>query len=52
MRMPYPRRKSVAYLLLLVGGVFIVLTARSRRSLATNALTTEEQATLDKILGN
>ncbi|MDF3153274.1 cytochrome c-type biogenesis protein CcmH [Mesorhizobium sp. XAP10] len=39
-------------LLLLVGGVFIVLTARSRRSLATNALTTEEQAALDKILGN
>ncbi|ADV13980.1 cytochrome c-type biogenesis protein [Mesorhizobium ciceri] len=39
-------------LLLLVGGVFIVLTARSRRSTATNALTTEEQAALDKILGN
>ncbi|MER9103166.1 cytochrome c-type biogenesis protein [Mesorhizobium sp. M7A.F.Ca.US.010.02.1.1] len=39
-------------LLLLIGGVFIVLTARSRRVLATNALTTEEQAALDKILGN
>ncbi|TIW91190.1 MAG: cytochrome c-type biogenesis protein CcmH [Mesorhizobium sp.] len=39
-------------LLLLVGGVFIVLTARSRRSTATNALTTEEQAALDKVLGN
>ncbi|MER8411646.1 MULTISPECIES: cytochrome c-type biogenesis protein [unclassified Mesorhizobium] len=39
-------------LLLLVGGGFIVLTARSRRVLATNALTTEEQAALDKILGN
>ncbi|AZV22945.1 MAG: cytochrome c-type biogenesis protein CcmH [Mesorhizobium sp.] len=37
-------------LLLLVGGVFIVLTARSRRVLATNALTTEEQAALDAIL--
>jgi len=37
-------------LLLLAGGVFIVLTARSRRSLATNSLTAEEQATLDSIL--
>ncbi|RWM13163.1 MAG: cytochrome c-type biogenesis protein CcmH [Mesorhizobium sp.] len=37
-------------LLLLVGGIFIVLTARSRRSTATNALTAEEQAKLDTIL--
>ncbi|UVK44509.1 cytochrome c-type biogenesis protein CcmH [Mesorhizobium sp. AR07] len=37
-------------LLLLVGGVFIVLTARSRRATATKALTTEEQAALDAIL--
>ncbi|UVK38129.1 cytochrome c-type biogenesis protein CcmH [Mesorhizobium sp. AR10] len=36
--------------LLLVGGIFIVLTARSRRSLATKALSTEEQAALDTIL--
>jgi len=37
-------------LLLLAGGVFIVLTARSRRSTATNVLTAEEQAALDAIL--
>ncbi|PAQ04699.1 cytochrome c-type biogenesis protein [Mesorhizobium temperatum] len=37
-------------LLLLAGGIFIVLTARSRRSTATNALTAEEQAELDTIL--
>ncbi len=37
-------------LLLLAGGIFIVLTARSRRSTATKALTAEEQAALDKIL--
>ncbi len=37
-------------LLLLAGGIFIVLTARSRRSAATNALTAEEQAELDTIL--
>ena len=37
-------------LLLLVGGIFIVLTARSRRSLATKALSAEEQAALDTIL--
>jgi len=36
--------------LLLVGGIFIVLTARSRRSLATKALSIEEQAALDSIL--
>lgn len=36
--------------LLLVGGIFIVLTARSRRSLATKALSVEEQAALDSIL--
>jgi cytochrome c-type biogenesis protein CcmH len=36
--------------LLLVGGIFIVLTARSRRSTATNTLTAEEQAELDTIL--
>ena len=34
----------------LVGGIFIVLTARPRRSLATKALTAEEQAKLDAIL--
>ncbi|CAN7430188.1 cytochrome c-type biogenesis protein [Mesorhizobium sp. LjNodule214] len=39
-------------LLLLAGGIFIVLTARSRRSTATNALTAEEQAALDKMLGD
>jgi cytochrome c-type biogenesis protein CcmH len=37
-------------LLLLVGGVFIVLTARSRRTLATKSLSSEEQAALDAIL--
>ncbi|TIT00879.1 cytochrome c-type biogenesis protein [Mesorhizobium sp.] len=37
-------------LLLLAGGIFIVLTARSRRSTATHALTAEEQAELDTIL--
>ncbi|MFK0688548.1 cytochrome c-type biogenesis protein [Mesorhizobium sp. IMUNJ 23033] len=37
-------------LLLLAGGIFIVLTARSRRSTATKALTAEEQAALDKML--
>ncbi|WP_192360478.1 cytochrome c-type biogenesis protein [Mesorhizobium mediterraneum] len=37
-------------LLLLAGGIFIVLTARSRRSTATNTLTAEEQAELDTIL--
>ncbi|TIT22412.1 MAG: cytochrome c-type biogenesis protein CcmH [Mesorhizobium sp.] len=39
-------------LLLLVGGTFILLAARSRRSTATAALTAEEQAALDKMLGN
>ncbi|MCV3210437.1 cytochrome c-type biogenesis protein CcmH [Mesorhizobium sp. YC-39] len=38
--------------LLLAGGAFIVLSARSRRSTATSALTAEEKAGLDKILGN
>jgi cytochrome c-type biogenesis protein CcmH len=37
-------------LLLLVGGIFIVLTARSRRTLATKSLSAEEQASLDAIL--
>ena len=37
-------------LLLLVGGVFIVLTARSRRALATKSLSADEQAALDAIL--
>jgi cytochrome c-type biogenesis protein CcmH/NrfF len=37
-------------LLLLTGGIFIVLAARSRRSTATKALTAEEQAALDKML--
>ncbi|RWC60661.1 cytochrome c-type biogenesis protein [Mesorhizobium sp.] len=37
-------------LLLLAGGVFIVLTARSRRALATKSLSAEEQASLDAIL--
>jgi cytochrome c-type biogenesis protein CcmH len=37
-------------LLLLAGGVFIVLSARSRRLLATAALSAEEQAALDAIL--
>ncbi|UDL91546.1 cytochrome c-type biogenesis protein CcmH [Mesorhizobium sp. PAMC28654] len=36
--------------LLLAGGIFIVLTTRSRRSIATKSLTAEEQATLDTIL--
>jgi cytochrome c-type biogenesis protein CcmH len=39
-------------LLLLAGGIFIMLTARSRRSTATKALTAEEKAALDKMLGN
>jgi cytochrome c-type biogenesis protein CcmH len=42
---------STPVLLLLVGGVFIVINARSRRS-TTAALSTEEQAALDKILGD
>ncbi|MER9057450.1 cytochrome c-type biogenesis protein [Mesorhizobium sp. M0213] len=37
-------------LLLLVGGTFILLAARSRRSTATNALTADEQAALDAML--
>ena len=37
-------------ILLLAGGLFIVLTARSRRSIATKSLTVEEQAALDTIL--
>jgi cytochrome c-type biogenesis protein CcmH len=37
-------------LLLLIGGIFIVFTTRSRRSLATKALSPEEQAALDTIL--
>ena len=36
--------------LLLVGGIFIVMTARSRRTLATKSLSAEEQASLDAIL--
>ncbi|MER8827606.1 cytochrome c-type biogenesis protein CcmH [Mesorhizobium sp. M0938] len=36
--------------LLLVGGAFIVISARSRRSTATNTLTAEEQTELDIIL--
>lgn len=39
-------------LLLLVGGIFIVLTTRSRRSLVTKALSAEEQAALDKMLSD
>ncbi|WP_376705048.1 cytochrome c-type biogenesis protein [Mesorhizobium sp. ISC25] len=39
-------------LLLLAGGMFILLAARSRRSTATAALSAEEQAALDKMLGN
>ncbi|RWN59586.1 cytochrome c-type biogenesis protein [Mesorhizobium sp.] len=39
-------------LLLLAGGIFIVLTARSRRSTPAAMLTAEEKATLDKMLGN
>ncbi|ESX80767.1 MULTISPECIES: cytochrome c-type biogenesis protein [unclassified Mesorhizobium] len=37
-------------LLLLVGGTFILLAARSRRSTATAALTSDEKAALDAIL--
>ncbi|MER9231490.1 cytochrome c-type biogenesis protein CcmH [Mesorhizobium sp. M0622] len=37
-------------LLLLIGGTFILLAARSRRSTATNALTADEQAALDAVL--
>ena len=37
-------------LLLLVGGVFIALSARSRRTLATKSLSSDEQAALDAIL--
>lgn len=37
-------------LLLLVGGTFILLGARSRRNLATKSLSAEEQAALDAIL--
>ncbi|TPJ40287.1 cytochrome c-type biogenesis protein CcmH [Mesorhizobium sp. B2-5-13] len=37
-------------LLLLVGGVFIALSARSHRTLATKSLSADEQATLDAIL--
>ncbi|WP_214473269.1 cytochrome c-type biogenesis protein [Mesorhizobium sp. dw_380] len=37
-------------LLLLVGGAFIALGARSRRTLATKALSADEQAALDAIL--
>ncbi|MBZ9669463.1 cytochrome c-type biogenesis protein CcmH [Mesorhizobium sp. ES1-3] len=39
-------------LLLLAGGVFITLSARSRRVPATAALSAEEQAALDKMLGD
>jgi cytochrome c-type biogenesis protein CcmH len=39
-------------LLLLIGGIFIVLTTRSRRSLVTKALSAEEQAALDKMLSD
>ena len=39
-------------LLLLVGGVYIVLTTRSRRSLATKALSAEEQTALDRMLND
>jgi cytochrome c-type biogenesis protein CcmH len=39
-------------LLLLIGGIFIVVTTRSRRSLATKALSAEEQAALDKMLSD
>ncbi len=38
-------------LLLVAGGIFIVLAARSRRS-TTAALSAEEQAALDKMLGD
>ncbi|MDX8436043.1 cytochrome c-type biogenesis protein CcmH [Mesorhizobium abyssinicae] len=37
-------------ILLLAGGLFILLSARSRRSAPANMLTAEEQAALDKIL--
>lgn len=37
-------------LLLLVGGAFILLGARSRRNLATKSLSAEEQTALDAIL--
>ncbi|WP_421913823.1 cytochrome c-type biogenesis protein [Mesorhizobium sp.] len=37
-------------ILLLAGGIFIVLTTRSRRSIATKSLTVEEQAALETIL--
>ncbi|MBZ9795790.1 cytochrome c-type biogenesis protein [Mesorhizobium sp. ES1-4] len=37
-------------LLLLVGGMFIALSARSRRELATKSLSADEQAALDAIL--
>ncbi|MER8764643.1 MULTISPECIES: cytochrome c-type biogenesis protein [unclassified Mesorhizobium] len=37
-------------LLLLVGGTFILVAARSRRSTVTAALTAEEQTALDKML--
>ncbi|TPK92052.1 cytochrome c-type biogenesis protein CcmH [Mesorhizobium sp. B2-4-12] len=37
-------------LLLLVGGMFIALNARSRRKLATKSLSADEQAALDAIL--
>ncbi|RWX61913.1 cytochrome c-type biogenesis protein CcmH [Mesorhizobium sp. M4B.F.Ca.ET.089.01.1.1] len=36
--------------LLLAGGLFILLSARSRRSAPANTLTAEEQAALDKML--
>ncbi|RWA63741.1 cytochrome c-type biogenesis protein [Mesorhizobium sp.] len=36
--------------LLLAGGLFILLSARSRRSSPANTLTAEEQAALDKML--
>lgn len=39
-------------LLLLAGGIFIVLAARSRRSTPAAKLTAEEKAALDKVLGN
>ncbi|RUW21592.1 cytochrome c-type biogenesis protein, partial [Mesorhizobium sp. M4B.F.Ca.ET.013.02.1.1] len=37
-------------ILLLAGGLFILLSARSRRSAPANTLTAEEQAALDKML--
>jgi cytochrome c-type biogenesis protein CcmH len=39
-------------LLLLVGGIFIVLSARSRRPVPDSTLSVEEQAALDKMLGD